>query len=117
MLSFAWNRIYIGAKIALEKELKNVAFLRTRIDFIDDYFGKNEVDEIWLTFSDPQPKKPKKPKLHTTTLQEGSEEEGGWRVVLCNFGFFIFLGFSPGFTACAPWTALVLLFFLLRSNQ
>ena len=54
------NRIYIGAKIALEKELKNVAFLRTRIDFIDDYFGENEVDEIWLTFSDPQPNKPRK---------------------------------------------------------
>ena len=54
------NRIYIGAKIALEKELKNVAFLRTRIDFIDDYFAKDEVDEIWLTFSDPQPNKPRK---------------------------------------------------------
>ncbi|MCF8329138.1 MAG: tRNA (guanosine(46)-N7)-methyltransferase TrmB [Crocinitomicaceae bacterium] len=54
------NRIYIGAKQAIEKGLDNVAFLRTRIDFIDDYFAKDEVDEIWLTFSDPQPNKPRK---------------------------------------------------------
>ena len=54
------NRIYIGAKEALELNLKNVAFLRTRIDFITDFFAENEIDEIWLTFSDPQRKKPKK---------------------------------------------------------
>ena len=54
------NRIYIGAKEALELELKNVAFLRTRIDFILDYFEAGEIDEIWLTFSDPQPKKARK---------------------------------------------------------
>jgi tRNA (guanine-N7-)-methyltransferase len=54
------SRMYIGATQALEERQQNVAFLRTRIDFIDDYFAENEVDEIWLTFSDPQPKKPKK---------------------------------------------------------
>lgn len=54
------NRIYIGAKEALELELKNVAFLRTRIDFILAYFEPGEIDEIWLTFSDPQPKKARK---------------------------------------------------------
>ena len=54
------NRIYIGAKEALALNMKNVAFLRTRIDFITDYFSENEVDEIWLTFSDPQKKKPRK---------------------------------------------------------
>ncbi len=54
------NRIYIGAKQALESNLKNVAFLRTRIDFILDYFSEGEVDEIWLTFSDPQPQKARK---------------------------------------------------------
>jgi tRNA (guanine-N7-)-methyltransferase len=54
------NRIYIGAKEALELELKNVAFLRTRIDFILAYFEPGEIDEIWLTFSDPQPKKTRK---------------------------------------------------------
>jgi tRNA (guanine-N7-)-methyltransferase len=54
------TRIYIGAKEALETNLKNVAFLRTRIDFILDYFEVGEVDEIWLTFSDPQPQKARK---------------------------------------------------------
>ena len=53
-------RIYIGAKEAYTKKISNVGFLRTRIDFIDRCFEKNEVDEIWLTFSDPQPKKPRK---------------------------------------------------------
>ena len=54
------NRIYIGAKESLEEELENVVFLRTRIDFIDNFFDTDEIDEIWLTFSDPQPKKPRK---------------------------------------------------------
>lgn len=54
------NRMYVGAKQALEENLKNIIFLRTKIDFIDFFFEKNEVDEIWLTFSDPQRKKPRK---------------------------------------------------------
>lgn len=54
------SRMYIGAKEALEKKMNNVAFLRTRIDFIENYFAEGEIDEIWLTFSDPQPKKPRK---------------------------------------------------------
>ena len=53
-------RMYIGAQESVDGGMNNVAFLRTRIDFIEDYFGKDEVDEIWLTFSDPQPKKPRK---------------------------------------------------------
>ena len=53
-------RIWVGAKDAVERGVENVAFLRTKIDFITDYFGENEVDEIWLTFSDPQPNKPRK---------------------------------------------------------
>lgn len=54
------SRMYIGATEALEKNMNNVAFLRTKIDFITDCFVENEIDEIWLTFSDPQPKKPNK---------------------------------------------------------
>src|SRR5690606_22116305 len=54
------NRMYIGATQALEDNLENVAFCRTKIDFINDAFAENEVDEIWLTFSDPQRKKPNK---------------------------------------------------------
>lgn len=53
-------RMFIGAEQALNDGMDNVAFLRTKIDFIEDYFAKDEIDEIWLTFSDPQPKKPNK---------------------------------------------------------
>jgi tRNA (guanine-N7-)-methyltransferase len=53
-------RIYIGATEAIEEGLTNVAFLRTKIDFITSFFAENEIDEIWLTFSDPQPTKPRK---------------------------------------------------------
>lgn len=48
------NRIWRGAKTAIEKELTNVAFLRTEIDKINLYFTANEVSEIWITFPDPQ---------------------------------------------------------------
>lgn len=54
------SRMFIGASEALDNEIANVAFLRTKIDFITDYFSEGEIDEIWLTFSDPQPKKPRK---------------------------------------------------------
>ncbi len=47
-------RFWRGAKTALEKGMKNVAFLRTRIEFVDSFFGKDEVEEIWITFPDPQ---------------------------------------------------------------
>jgi tRNA (guanine-N7-)-methyltransferase len=48
------NRIWKGAKTALDEGLKNVAFLRTQIDKLEDYFAPNEVSEIWITFPDPQ---------------------------------------------------------------
>ena len=47
-------RLWKGAKYATEHALPNVAFLRTRIEFISAFFGAGEVSEIWLTFSDPQ---------------------------------------------------------------
>jgi len=53
-------RMFIGAEEALNDKMENVAFLRTKIDFITDCFVPGEVDEIWLTFSDPQPKKENK---------------------------------------------------------
>ena len=49
-------RIYTGARQALEEGLENVAFLRTNIEIIDRFFCEDEVQEIWLTFSDPQMK-------------------------------------------------------------
>lgn len=53
-------RLWKGAKYATENALPNVAFLRTRIEFITSLFAENEVSEIWVTFADPQPNKPKK---------------------------------------------------------
>jgi tRNA (guanine-N7-)-methyltransferase len=53
-------RIWYGAKTVRDDSMNNVAFIRTRIDFLDKFFSENEVDEIWLTFSDPQPNKPNK---------------------------------------------------------
>ncbi len=50
-------RFWRGAKTALDNDVKNAAFLRTRIEFIDSFFGANEVDEIWITFPDPQLRK------------------------------------------------------------
>ncbi len=47
-------RFWRGAKTALEENLENVGFLRTQIELIDHIFDKNEVDEIWITFPDPQ---------------------------------------------------------------
>ncbi len=48
------NRLWVGAKYAQQNQLKNVAFLRTQIDKITNYFTANEVEEIWITFPDPQ---------------------------------------------------------------
>ncbi|MGO2359289.1 tRNA (guanosine(46)-N7)-methyltransferase TrmB [Mesonia sp.] len=47
-------RFWRGAKTALEDGIKNVGFLRTQIELIDRLFEKNEIDEIWITFPDPQ---------------------------------------------------------------
>lgn len=49
------NRLWRGAKTALEEGIGNVAFLRIQIEHLLDYFGKSEIDEIWITFPDPQP--------------------------------------------------------------
>jgi len=48
------NRIWRGAKTALDENLSNVAFLRAEIDKLPEYFEKDEVAEIWITFPDPQ---------------------------------------------------------------
>lgn len=48
------NRLWVGAKKATQLGLKNVAFLRIQIDRINEFFATEEVDEIWITFPDPQ---------------------------------------------------------------
>ena len=47
-------RLWKGAKKVQENNIKNVGYLRTQIELIADAFGENEVDEIWITFPDPQ---------------------------------------------------------------
>jgi tRNA (guanine-N7-)-methyltransferase len=67
-------RMWQGSTDALEEGISNVAFLRTRIEFIESCFAKNEVDEIWITFPDPQIKKKRaKNRLtHPTFLERYS---------------------------------------------
>jgi tRNA (guanine-N7-)-methyltransferase len=48
------NRMYVGARQCLEEKIESVAFLRTQIEQISDYFNAGEVEEIWITFPDPQ---------------------------------------------------------------
>ena len=62
------HRFWRGAKTAKEESIPNVVFLRTKIEFIDRYFDKDEVSEIWLTFSDPQPKDEKGTKRITSPV-------------------------------------------------
>lgn len=67
-LDIKGNRIWKGAKEAFESSMKNVVFVRTRIDFITSIFEENEVDEIWITFPDPQPKDRQERKRLTSPL-------------------------------------------------
>jgi tRNA (guanine-N7-)-methyltransferase len=61
-------RMWRGAKTATEYGLSNVGFLRTRIEFIGALFAPDEVDEIWITFPDPQLKKGREKKRLTSPL-------------------------------------------------
>jgi len=54
-IDYKGNRIWRGAKTALEEGVNNVGFLRIQIETILEYFDENEIDEIWITFPDPQP--------------------------------------------------------------
>jgi tRNA (guanine-N7-)-methyltransferase len=75
------NRMYIGAKKALDNKLTNAAFLRTQIEIVADYFVKEEVDEIWITFPDPQLRisKAKKRLTHPRFLRQYQQilKQGG----------------------------------------
>jgi tRNA (guanine-N7-)-methyltransferase len=54
-IDYKGNRIWRGAKTALEEGINNVGFLRIQIENLLDYFAPGEIDEIWITFPDPQP--------------------------------------------------------------
>jgi len=67
-------RLWRGAKTALEENLKNVAFLRTQIELVDQIFEADEVSEIWITFPDPQIKY--KRTKHRMTNEDFLEKYG-----------------------------------------
>lgn len=65
-IDYKGNRIWRGAKTALEEGVSNVAFLRIQIEAILDFFAPGEVDEIWITFPDPQPQLSREKKRLTS---------------------------------------------------
>ena len=62
-------RMWTGATQSLKDKMENVAFLRTQIEYIDRFFAEDEVEEIWLTFSDPQMKHVRKRLTSTWFLE------------------------------------------------
>ncbi|MGJ1262826.1 tRNA (guanosine(46)-N7)-methyltransferase TrmB [Sphingobacterium spiritivorum] len=64
-IDYKGNRIWRGAKTALEEGIDNVGFLRIQIETILEHFEENEVDEIWITFPDPQPQDSREKKRLT----------------------------------------------------
>jgi tRNA (guanine-N7-)-methyltransferase len=65
-IDYKGNRIWRGAKTAIEDGVPNVAFLRMQIENLLDYFAPGEVDEIWITFPDPQPQLSREKKRLTS---------------------------------------------------
>lgn len=61
-------RLWKGAKFVTENSIKNAAFIRTRIEFIESLFAKDEISEIWITFADPQIKRERKRLTGTLLL-------------------------------------------------
>ncbi len=59
------SRMWVGLRQARDEQLDNVAFISTRIELIDNFFDKDEVSEIWVTFPDPQPQKSRERKRLT----------------------------------------------------
>ncbi|ADY53316.1 tRNA (guanine-N(7)-)-methyltransferase [Pseudopedobacter saltans DSM 12145] len=92
-IDYKGNRIWVGAKMALDEGLENVGFLRIQIQNILDYFGEGEVDEIWITFPDPQAQSPLERKRLTNPAFLGKyksilKEPGIMHLKTDNDGFF-----------------------------
>jgi tRNA (guanine-N7-)-methyltransferase len=66
-IDYKGNRIWRGAKDALDGGVSNVGFLRIQIEMLLDYFSVGEVDEIWITFPDPQPQISREKKRLTSS--------------------------------------------------
>ena len=64
-IDYKGNRIWRGAKTAIEEGISNVGFLRIQIETILEYFAEAEISEIWITFPDPQPQESREKKRLT----------------------------------------------------
>ncbi len=94
-IDYKGNRIWRGAKTAIEENIPNVAFLRIQIENILDYFGENEVSEIWITFPDPQPQISREKKRLTfpgflEKYRQILTEEGVIHLKTDNDGFYAY---------------------------
>lgn len=65
-IDYKGNRIWRGAKTALEDGVNNVAFIRMQIETLTEFFAPGEIDEIWITFPDPQPQLSREKKRLTS---------------------------------------------------
>ncbi len=65
-IDYKGNRIWRGAKTAIEDGVNNVAFIRMQIETLTEFFAAGEVDEIWITFPDPQPQLSREKKRLTS---------------------------------------------------
>ncbi|RKD18663.1 tRNA (guanosine(46)-N7)-methyltransferase TrmB [Pelobium manganitolerans] len=94
-VDYKGNRLWVGAKMALDEGIENVGFLRIQIQNILDYFAQDEIDEIWITFPDPQPQSPlERKRLTNPTFLEKYKvilKDGGYmNLKTDNDGFFAY---------------------------
>jgi len=94
-IDYKGNRLWRGAKTALEENIPNVGFLRIQIETILDHFAPDEVDEIWITFPDPQPQKGREKKRLTNPDFLGKynillKENGIMHLKTDNDGFYAY---------------------------
>jgi tRNA (guanine-N7-)-methyltransferase len=82
-------RMWTGAKESLEAGMTNVAFLRTKIEMLSHFFGKDEISEIWITFPDPQMKKLTKRMTATNFIAQYQQfvKQGGIMHLKCDSNF------------------------------
>ncbi|GGE10128.1 MULTISPECIES: tRNA (guanosine(46)-N7)-methyltransferase TrmB [Sphingobacterium] len=94
-IDYKGNRIWRGAKTALEEGIDNVGFLRIQIETILEHFEKGEVSEIWITFPDPQPQDSREKKRLTNPVfleryKEILVPQGIMHLKTDNDGFFAY---------------------------
>lgn len=92
-IDYKGNRLWVGAKMAIDEDLNNVGFLRIQIQNIMDYFEVGEIDEIWLTFPDPQAQSPLERKRLTNPMFLGKyktvlKSDGLMHLKTDNDGFY-----------------------------